>query len=41
MILAAKQAGLEDKIIRRLEACMTEQMDFVGEEEAEQYYQAY
>lgn len=41
MIRAAKQARLNDKTIKILEALMLEQMDFHTEEEAERTYCSY
>lgn len=41
MIRAAKQAELDEKTIRMLEALMREQMDFHTEEEAEKSYYSF
>lgn len=41
MIRAAKQAKLDDKTIKLIEALMLEQMDFHTEEEAEKTYYSY
>jgi len=41
MILAAKDIGLDKETIRRLEACMTYQMDMLTEEEATRIFQSF
>lgn len=41
MILAAKQLGLSEDVIRQLEDCMTERMDFVSEDDAEDHYRSF
>lgn len=41
MIMAAKQADLDTKTIKMLEALMREQMDFHDEQEAERTYQQF